>query len=131
MAASISGRQVVWGVPSDVITAVQTVTTSGIIQDFTFNDGGNTEEVPDEDGDFVARVDYGKKNSLSFTVVAEDDTVNPEKGDELTFAAAVDGIALDEGRIFVETAEVVTSNSSTKRIAVTASHYPDMEADPA
>lgn len=130
MAASIKGRTVVWGVPAGVITGAHSVTTSGIIQSYTLGGGGETTEIGDEENDIVTRVDHGAKNSISLEIMCEPDSTLPEKGDELTGLGTIDGINFATGRVFVDAPQVQYQNAAVKKFTVTASHYPDMAADP-
>lgn len=129
MAHSIKGRVVVWGVPAGVITGVQSVTTSGIVQNFTATRGGEVAEIGDEENDFVTRVDHGKKNTGSIEIMCEPDSTIPDKGDELTGLGEIDGIDFDTGRVFVEDASVTYQNAQVKKMTVPFTHYPDMAAD--
>lgn len=128
MAADIKGKQVAWGVAA-LIATVHAATTSGIVQSFSWGAGGETDEVTDEDGDYVTRIDHGDKNSLSMEVLCVADSVPPAKGDELVFASAVDGLPINVGRVIVDTAEVSYSDKAKKRISVSATQYPEMAAD--
>lgn len=129
MAAKISGREVVWGVPSTVIAGIQTVTGSGIIQSFSIQPGGSTDIVNDEDGDAVTRIDHGAINKINFEVMCEPDTTLPEKGDEVTLLGTLEGIDFSTGRVFVDDPQVTFGNAAVKKISVAASHYPTMGAD--
>ncbi|MCW1921324.1 hypothetical protein OKA05_02095 [Luteolibacter arcticus] len=125
----MKGREVVWGVPAGVITGVQSVTTSGIVQNFTVNRGGEVAEIGDEENDIVTRIDHAKKNTGSIEIMCEPDSTLPEKGDELTGLGEHDGIDFAEGRTFVEDASVTYQNAQVKKITVPFTHYPDMAAD--
>lgn len=130
MSASVKGKQVIWGIVAGAITAAHAATTSGIVESFSVTPGGNVEDVPDEDGDFVARVDHGVTNTIELTVKALSDTVLPAKGDELTGLGTIEGIDFSVGRVFVEDSSADSNGSAVKTISVTAKHYPDMPDDP-
>lgn len=130
MAESVKGIQVTWGIAAGAITAAHVATTSGILESFSVTPGGNVEEVMDEDGDIVSRVDHGTTNTIEFTVKAISTSTLPVKGDELEGLGTLDGIDFDTGRVFVEDASADSTAGAVKTISVTAKHYPDMPADP-
>lgn len=129
MSAQISGKQIVWGVPAGAITGVHSVTTSGIVQSFGVQFGGETEVITDEDGDKVTRVDHGAENKLSMEVICEPSTTMPEKGDELTGLGTIDGVDFTTGRVFVDDANAEYTGNASKKISISATHYPGMPAD--
>ncbi|MES2995909.1 MAG: hypothetical protein V4733_03775 [Verrucomicrobiota bacterium] len=129
MAAAIKGKQIVWGVPAGGITLAHAATTSGIVESIDIESGGETAEINDEDGDVVTRVDHGTENKVTINVIAIVSTALPEKGDELTGLPAIDGIALNTGRVFVDTSKVTYTGKDAKKISITAVHYPTMPAD--
>ena len=124
MAVSITGTTVQWGIPADGITAANTLVT-GIVQDFEVSREGNVSEITDEDGDYVARVDHGAKNTVSFSTLVTTATPNlPAKGDAVTFAAAIDGVDLNVGEAFVESASITHAGTDTATVSISISHYP-------
>jgi hypothetical protein len=129
MAKKISGREVIWGVPSGVIAGAHTVTTSGILQSFSIQPGGSEEIINDEDGDPVTRIDHGTVNKISFEVVCEPDTTLPLKGDEVTGLGELEGIDFSTGRVFVDDPQVTLTNAAAKKLTVSATHYPLMPAN--
>jgi len=129
MAATIKGRTVIWGITAGVITAANVATTSGVIQSFSIDLGGETDKVKDEDGDIVTRIDHGAENKISIEVLCQTNTSLPVKGSELTGLGTIDGINFATGRVFVDSAKVDYSNTAVKKITVNATHNPAMAAD--
>lgn len=128
MAVQVSGTQVSWGIPSAGKTAADAL-VEGIVQDFEVTTDGNVSEIADEDGDFVSRVDHGEKNTVTFSSIVTDATPTlPAKGASVTFASAIDGVALNTGLSFVESASIAYAGTSTTTVSITVSHYPDMSA---
>jgi hypothetical protein len=128
MAVKISGKSVKWGIPAAGKTLADGV-VAGIVQNISLNRGGNVENIPDEDGDIVTRVDHGAMNSGSFTtLVTATSPALPAKGDEITGLSAIDGVALNTGRTFVEDASITYSGVSTTEVQVSFTHYPEMGA---
>jgi hypothetical protein len=129
MSVIIKGKQVKWGIPATAKTASDALVT-GIVENVKLRHAGNTADIPDEDGDIVTRVGHGKKNvvTLSTKVTAASPTL-PAKDTEVTFSAAIDGVALNTGRCFVEDAEITYQGVDATVVAITIHHYPDMAAD--
>lgn len=124
MAVSINGASVSWGIPAAGKTVADAL-VSGIVQDFEISTEGNVAEIADEDGDLVARVDHGAKNTVSFsTLVTTATPTLPAKGDAVTFAAAIDGVALNVGEAFVESASITHAGTDTATVSISISHYP-------
>lgn len=128
MSVSIKGVQISWGIPNAAKTAVNAF-AEGIVEDFKPSVGGSTNEIVDEDGDIVTRIDHGNKNTIAFTVKILEGTELPEKGTEVVFSAPIAGIALNQGRCFVESAELTYKGNDASTASVTVHHYPDMPAD--
>lgn len=126
MAVNISGTQVSWGIPAAGKTVADSL-VAGIVQNFDISTDGNVAEIPDEDGDIVARVDHGAKNTITFSslVTAASPTL-PVKGTEVTFAADIDGVALTSGEAYVESANISHQGTNTTTVNFTVSHYPSM-----
>jgi hypothetical protein len=128
MAVQVSGKQVSWGIPSAGKTLADSI-VEGIVQDFEVSTDGNVEEIPDEDGDFVSRVDHGAKNTVTFsTIVTASSPALPAKGTSVTFASAIDGVSLNTGLAFVESASISYAGTSTTTVSITVTHYPGMTA---
>jgi hypothetical protein len=129
MAVQISGKQIKWGIIAAGKTLADGI-VEGIVQDIQLSRGGNVENIPDEDGDMVTRVDHGAMNTgtINTTVTAVSPSL-PAKGDEITGATAIDGVDLSTGRIFVEEASITYSGVAATRVAISFAHYPDMPAD--
>ena len=124
MAVSINGTTVQWGIPAAGKTVADNLVL-GIVQDFEVSTDGNVAEIADEDGDMVARVDHGAKNTVSFSSLVTDATpVIPAKGTAVTFAAAIDGVALNVGEAFVESASISHAGTNTATVSFTVTHYP-------
>ena len=124
MAVSINGTTVLWGIPAAGKTVAGNL-VSGIVQDFEVSTDGNVAEIADEDGDMVARVDHGAKNTVSFSSLVTDATPTlPAKGTAVTFAAAIDGVALNVGEAFVESASISHAGANTATVSFTVTHYP-------
>jgi hypothetical protein len=124
MAVSINGTTVQWGIPAAGKTVADNLVL-GIVQDFEVSTDGNVAEIADEDGDMVARVDHGAKNTVSFSSLVTDATPTlPAKGTAVTFAAAIDGVALNVGEAFVESASISHSGTNTATVSFTVTHYP-------
>ena len=124
MAVSINGTTVQWGIPAAGKTVADSL-VAGIVQDFEVSTDGNVAEIADEDGDMVARVDHGAKNTVSFSSLVTDATPTlPAKGTAVTFAAAIDGVALNVGEAFVESASISHSGTNTATVSFTVTHYP-------
>lgn len=131
MAVQISGTQIKWGIPAAGKTAADGIVT-GIVQDISLNRGGSVENIPDEDGDIVVRVDHGTINTGTITTMVTAASPSlPTKGTDLTFAAAIDGVALNVGRAFVEDASIAYSGVAGTRVTIPFTHYPLLPADPA
>ena len=102
MAVTINGATVSWGIPAAGKTVADSL-VAGIVQDFEISTDGNVAEIADEDGDMVARVDHGEKNTVTFSsLVTAASPDLPAKGTAVTFASAIDGVDLDTGEAFVE-----------------------------
>ena len=129
MAAAIKGKQIIWGVPSAVVTAALVAATGGIVTDFEHTAGGATDTVADEDNDIVTRIDHGAENKISLTVDCMSTTTKPAKGTELTGLGTIDGVNYGTGRVFVDDSKVVYNRAGVKKLTVTATHYPAMVAD--
>jgi hypothetical protein len=124
MAVSINGTTVQWGIPAAGKTVADSL-VAGIVQDFEVSTDGSVAEIADEDGDMVARVDHGAKNTVSFSsLVTTAAPVLPVKGTAVTFAAAIDGVALNVGEAFVESASISHSGTNTATVSFTVTHYP-------
>lgn len=129
MAVAISGKQVSWGIPAVHKTSADAL-IEGIVDDIKVALGGNTTDINDEDGDICTRVDHGAKNTVTVQTRVTDTTpVLPEKGTEVTFSAAVDGVPLNVGRCFVESSEITYKGNESSMVSITIHHYPLMEAD--
>jgi len=126
MAVQISGVVVSWGIPSAVKSASDALVT-GIVQDVKISVGGSTQEITDEDGDYVSRVDFGAKNTVTIQTIVTDATPTlPAKGAAVTFSAAVDGVPLNTGLCRVESAEITYKGVDTTGVSITIVHYPEM-----
>jgi hypothetical protein len=126
MAEKQTGTTVQWGIPSSLKTASDAI-IAGIVQSVSVSIGGATAEITDEDGDIVTRVDHGAFNEISFEAIVTAATPElPEKGDALTFSAAVDGVALNTGKVLVESAQITHSGANSTTVSFTAKHYPHM-----
>jgi len=125
MAVNINGASVSWGIPA-AGKVVSDSLVAGIVQDFEVSTDGNVSEIADEDGDMVARVDHGEKNTVTFSslVTAASPTL-PPKGTAVTFATAIDGVALNVGEAFVESASIAHAGTNTATVSFTVTHYPD------
>lgn len=123
MSATISGREVVWGIPSGVKDAVHGVTTSGIVQ--SVNKAGSIQEaeIMDEDSEYCTHVAYGRKRDLTIEVIAEPDTVEPVEGDVI---GPLTALGITGGQVIVKTSNVVFSNAEAKKLSIQATHYPEM-----
>jgi hypothetical protein len=129
MAVAIKGKQISWGIPSAAKTASDAL-VSGIVSSFRVTRGGASEDIPDEDGDLVARVDHGKFNTVSFeSRVATATPSLPEIGAEITGLGTIDGVAFGTGRVFIESAEITHQGTSSTTVSFGAKHYPIMVAD--
>jgi hypothetical protein len=123
MAVSINGTTVQWGIPAAGKTVADSL-VAGIVQDFEVSTDGNVSEITDEDGDLVSRVDHGAKNTVSFSSLVTTATpVLPAKGTLVTLTA-IDGVALDVGEAFVESASISHSGTNTATVSFTVTHYP-------
>jgi len=128
MAVQISGTQVSWGIPSALKTDSDSI-IEGIVQDIKISVGGNTNEIQDEDGDYVSRVDHGAKNTVTIQtllVITDPVQVLPAKGDAVTFTATADGVDLTAGKAFIESAEITYKGVDTTGVSLTVVHYPLM-----
>lgn len=124
MAVSINGATVSWGIPAAGKTVADSL-VAGIVQDFEISTDGNVAEIADEDGDMVARVDHGEKNTVTFSsLVTEASPTLPAKGTSVTFATAIDGVNLDVGEAFVESASIAHAGTNTATVSFTVTHYP-------
>lgn len=124
MAVSINGATVSWGIPAAGKTVADSL-VAGIVQDFEISTDGSVAEIADEDGDMVARVDHGEKNTVSFSSLVTSATPTlPSKGTAVTFAAAIDGVALNVGEAFVESASISHAGTNTATVSFTVTHYP-------
>ncbi len=129
MAVEISGKTVSWGIPSAVKTAADSL-VEGIVEDVKVAIGGNTTEIADEDGDYVTRVEHGNKNTVTVqTRVTAASPALPAKGTPVTFAAAVDGVPLNTGRCFVDSAEITHKGTDSSTVSISIHHYPVMPAN--
>ena len=123
MAVSISGTTVQWGIPADGKTAADTL-VAGIVQDFEISREGNVTEITDEDGDYVARVDHGEKNTITFSSLATAASPSlPDKGEVVTIAD-IDNVNLATGDVYVESASIAHAGTNTTTVNFTLTHYP-------
>lgn len=128
MAVKISGKQVSWGIPSAAKTAADGL-VEGIVESVEISVGGQTAEIPDEDGDIVTRVDHGGKNTVTIsTRVTASAPSLPEKGDSVTFSAAIDGVPLSTGKCYVDDAKITYKGNDSSVVNITISHYPIMSS---
>lgn len=124
MAVSINGATVSWGIPAAGKTVADSL-VAGIVQDFEISTDGNVAEIADEDGDMVARVDHGAKNTVTFSsLVTTASPSLPAKGTAVTFASAIDGVDLNTGEAFVESASIAHAGTNTATVSFTVTHYP-------
>ena len=124
MAVTINGATVSWGIPAAGKTVADSL-VAGIVQDFEISTDGNVSEIADEDGDMVARVDHGAKNTVTFSsLVTASSPDLPAKGTAVTFAAAIDGVDLNTGEPFVESASIAHAGTNTATVSFTVTHYP-------
>lgn len=129
MSVKIEGKQIKWGIVAAGKTLADSI-VAGIVENVSLARAGNVEEIPDEDGDIVTRVDHGATNMVTInTIVTAATPALPAKGLEITGAAAIDGVALNTGRLFVEDASITYTGVDATKVAITAKHYPDMAAD--
>jgi hypothetical protein len=129
MAASVKGVQIIWGVPSGVKTEAAKFITAGVVTSYSIARGGATETVGDEDNDIVTRIDHAFTNQVSLEVTCTASTALPAKGAEINGLLTLDGVTFGTGRTFVDDAKVDYANAATKKISVSATHYPAMVAD--
>ena len=124
MAVTINGATVSWGIPAAGKTVADSL-VAGIVQDFEISTDGNVSEIADEDGDMVARVDHGAKNTVTFSsLVTASSPDLPAKGTAVAFAAAIDGVDLQNGEAFVESASIAHAGTNTATVSFTVTHYP-------
>lgn len=131
MPNTIVGKQVLFGI-SDSLKTVSDTVISGIVQDASASKTGAVLEIQDEDGDHVTRIDHGKKNTISITVLTTDASLDlPENGAEVNFGAItdIDGIDVSTGRAFIDDATSSQAGGQTTSASYTISHYPSMQAD--
>lgn len=119
MAASIKGKQIVWG----SATAPGGLAT-GIITDFSLDSSVQTDEITDADGDIVSVVLHGKKSEVSFDVICEAATAPPAEGTALE----IDG--LTDGKTIAMGSTIKWSRGAAKTISVKATYYPDLDVAP-
>ena len=129
MAAAVKGKQIIWGLPSGVVSAALVAATAGIVVSYEITAGGATETVGDEDNDIVTRIDHASENKITMEVDCISATVKPAKGTELTGLATLDGVTFGTGRTFVDDAKVVYNRAGVKKLNISATHYPTMAAD--
>lgn len=129
MAAIIKGKQIIWGISAAALANAAIATTSGIVESFTIDQGGESTKITDEDGDIVARIDHGKEIKIDLEVKALSDSTVPEKGFELVGLGDMDGSGIASGRTFVESAKVTYTSKDAKKISISAVNYPSMPAD--
>ncbi len=125
MAVEIKGATVKWGIPSALKTSSDALVT-GIVQSIDIQVGGSTEDIADEDGDLVARVGHGDKNTVTISTIVTASTVTlPAKDTLVEFASAVDGVPLQTGKAYIEDAKITYSGNSTTAVDFTIHHYPN------
>lgn len=130
MAATVKGVQIIWGVPAGVKTeAAKFVAGGGVVTSYSISRAGATDTVSDEDDDIVTRIDHATENKVSLEVTCVAGTTLPAKGAEITGLLTLDGVAFGTGRTFVDDAKADYANAATKKISVSATHYPAMPAD--
>lgn len=129
MAVKIEGRQVKWGITAGIKTASDAL-IAGIVQSASIEPGGNMEEITDEDGDIVTRVDHGKSDILNLTILVTAASPSlPEKGDEVTGLGTYNGIDFSAGRAFIESASWGEGGVQAAQVTLQIKHYPEMAAD--
>ncbi len=123
MAVSITGTSVQWGIPADAKTAADSL-VAGIVQDFEVSREGNVSEITDEDGDYVARVDHGAKNTVTFSsLVTATSPALPAKGTAVSISD-IDGVNFATGDVYVESASISHAGTNTTTVNFTLTHYP-------
>lgn len=124
MAAAVTGTQVLFGIPSAAKTNSDATVTAGIVESYSVQLGGSTEEIGDEDNDIVARVDHAVVNKVSLEVLVQSTSVMPAKGTRITGLSTVQGVALGTGSVIVDDAQVTFAKAGVTKLSVSASHYP-------
>jgi hypothetical protein len=128
MAAAVTGTQVLFGIPASAVTNSAATTTAGIVESYSVQLGGSTEEIGDEDNDIVARIDHAAINKVSLEVLVQSTSTIPEKGSTITGLSTVQGITLGTGLVIVDDAQVTFTKAGVSKLSVSASHYPTMTA---
>jgi hypothetical protein len=128
MAAAVTGTQVLFGIPASAVTNSAATTTAGIVESYSVQLGGSTEEIGDEDNDIVARIDHGAVNKVSLEVLVQSTSTIPAKGATISGLGTVQGIALGTGLVIVDDAQVTFTKAGVSKLSVSASHYPTMTA---
>jgi hypothetical protein len=124
MAAAVTGVQVLFGIPASAVTNSTATTTAGIVESYSVQLGGATEEIGDEDGDIVARIDHGAVNKISLEVLIQSTSTVPTKGSTISGMQTVQGITLGTGKVIVDDAQVTFTKAGVSKLSVSASHYP-------
>jgi hypothetical protein len=131
MAASIVGKQVVFGISSSVKTLSDSI-IDGIVQSASASRGGNVEKIVDEDGDIVTRIDHGAEDTIEISLlVAAAAVALPAKGSEVTYGAVtdIDGVDVSTGRGFIEDVSSSQSSAATTEVSLTITHTATLLAD--
>ncbi len=131
MSDTVEGKQVLFGISSDVKTVANTQ-VGGIVQSATVTKSSNETEIQDEDGDHVAVIYHGAKNEISLELITTETPLDlPDIGSNIDFGAVtdIDGVAVNSGRAFITSSSSSQSGAETTSVSLTIAHYPAMLAD--
>ena len=131
MSDTVEGKQVLFGISSDVKTVANTQ-VGGIVQSATVTKSANETEIQDEDGDHVAVIYHGAKNEISLELITTDSSLSlPAIGSNISFGAVadIDGVDVSSGRAFITSSSSSQSGAETTSVSLTIAHYPAMLAD--
>lgn len=131
MSETVEGKQVLFGISSDVKTVANTQ-VGGIVQSATVTKSSNETEIQDEDGDHVAVIYHGAKNEISLELITTDASLSlPAIGSNIAFGAVtdIDGVDVSNGRAFITSSSSSQSGAETTSVSLTIAHYPAMLAD--
>jgi hypothetical protein len=126
MAAAVKGTQVLFGILAAAKTNSDATVTAGIVESYSVQLGGSTEEIGDEDNDIVARVDHAPMNKVTLEVLVQSTSVMPAKGTVITGLSTVQGVALGTGSVIVDDAQVTFAKAGVTKLTVSATHYPSL-----
>jgi hypothetical protein len=121
------GRTVIWGT-AGVKDAVQSVTSSGIVQSVSLTYNAEKETVEDENGETCTVIIGNRTQSIEFSVICESDTSAPTAGAKLSGDLTGIGLDISNGTCIVDDGVKINwQNKGAKEMTIPATFYPNIK----